>query len=135
MMTRLREVMRELRVSPECAASLADLPAKTVRKWMDGTITPSTAEAAGVLFLVQSSRPTQEQMAAIHHLYFCPSHGWQMRCTIQHDKRKMGMRVKRNMRTKDAWEAIQRKQFLLDEWRKLGLTIVERLHKRRSPST
>lgn len=129
LVARAQFVSKELGLTEDRLSKISGEDPATIKAWMEGRKTPSKVEAAGIIHLIQNHRPTRLAISKTHHLYFSEAHGWRIRCTITIKRKLVGERVRRNLRTRDLFEAIKRRELLIEEWRKLGLEVCVRKQK------
>lgn len=128
-LSKLATILEAANMTFKEAARIGGVTEVTVSRWFTKRRTPSAAMVRGVREAVERSATTRIRLRDGHHLFYKPDAGWFCRATLQISKKEVGKRVKRSLGTHDMLEAIKRRDLLVAEWNRLGLTVANRLQK------
>lgn len=118
----------------ECA-ELSRHPSKTFENWASGHRVPCKQIRDQVI--IDLSKPenppsakTRRRVEESHHLIWDKQKGWEMRVTVDVGKKVVGKRIRERLKTRNLDEAIVRRDLIVANMRRLGLTLRDRRQKR-----
>jgi DNA-binding XRE family transcriptional regulator len=119
------------------AAEILQIGKRTLERWESEEIEPSKAVQIGAIAALRASKTAPgkaklEEMKQVHHLDWEQGKGWRLRVTVDVGKKVVGKRISLRLGTYVLEEAMQRKKVIVALLTKLGLTVRQRVQKRRS---
>ena len=111
---------------------------RTVQRWLAGKTVPEASFRKHVLRILsdpngEPSARTRRRVEQSHHLIWDKQKGWEMKVTVNVGKKVVGKRIRERLKTRCLAEAIARRDLIVGNMKKLGLTIEDRRQKTRKP--